>query len=216
MTETPPKASAPKKKKKAQGSFKGEFYRQSRQWHGYLSAFAFVALMFFSITGLFLNHPEWFKAEVRDQPTRTISLTPAELTAVKADKEPGKALATAVAKKTKLVGAYASGEVIDTDIMTRLTGAKGATNLIANTETGKVEVTIEKRDLVTVLNELHRGKDASKSWKLIIDLTAILVLALSLLGYILFFSLRFRLKTSLILTGVSVLVMVGAYIFLTP
>lgn len=216
MTETPAKAQAAPKKKKAQGSFKGEFYRQTRLWHGYLSAFAFVALMFFSLTGLFLNHPEWFKAEVRDLPSQTVSLTPAEVAAIKADKEPGKALADVVAKKTRLVGAFSSGEVVDTDIMTRMNGAKGATNLIANTQTGKVEVTVEKRDFVTVINELHRGKDASKSWKLIIDITAIVVLVLSVLGYILFFSLRFRLKTSLALTGASILAMIGVYLFLTP
>jgi hypothetical protein len=215
MTDTPAQAPAPKKKK-SQGSFKGEFYRQMRLWHGYLSAFAFVALMFFSLTGLFLNHPEWFKAEVKDQPSHTVTLTPAELAAVQADKEPGKALVTAVAKKTRIVGAYSSGEVIDTDIMSRAVGPKGASNLVADTKTGKVEVTLEKRDFVTVINELHRGKDAPVAWKLVIDLTAVVVLALSLLGYILFFSLRFRLKTSLILTGVSIVVLAGVFLFLTP
>src|SRR5690242_20539981 len=41
-------------------AWKISFYRQCRLWHGWLSAFAFLALMFFSATGLLLNHPEWF------------------------------------------------------------------------------------------------------------------------------------------------------------
>ena len=53
--------------------WKIEFYRQSRLWHGYLSAFAFIALIFFSVTGLLLNHPEWLKREdARPQETRFI------------------------------------------------------------------------------------------------------------------------------------------------
>jgi hypothetical protein len=50
----------------------------------------------------------------------------------------------------------------------------------------------------------------------VIDLSAWLVLALSLIGYVLFFSLRFRLKTSLMLTAVSLAVLVGIAWLLVP
>jgi hypothetical protein len=53
------------------------------------------------------------------------------------------------------------------------------------------------------MGDLHRGKNASVPWRAVIDLSAILVLALSLTSYVLFFSLRFRPKTSLILTAIS-------------
>jgi hypothetical protein len=41
-------------------------------------------------------------------------------------------------------------------------------------------------------------------------------MALSLIGYVLFFSLRFRLKTNLILTGLSLACPVGVAIWLVP
>jgi len=48
----------------------------------------------------------------------------------------------------------------------------------------------------------------------VIDLSAWIVLGLSLIGYVLFFSLRFRLKTSLILTAVSLAALTAiAWIF---
>ena len=45
-------------KKTAKPRFnKGAFYRQCRMLHAYLSAGAFVMLMFFALSGLLLNHP---------------------------------------------------------------------------------------------------------------------------------------------------------------
>jgi hypothetical protein len=207
----------PKTKKKASGgSFKGEFYRQMRAWHGYLSAFAFVALMFFAATGLFLNHPEWFKPASKTAPVITVMLSPAELAAAKAAKDSAHAIADDVGRKTKLVGVFSSGEIEDGDGLIRLESVKGSSDLDVDMTTGKVQATVDRHDLVTVINELHRGKNASPAWKLVIDIVAIVVLALSLAGYILFFSLRFRLRTSLILTGVSIVALLGVFVFLTP
>ncbi len=207
----------PKPKKKGGGSFKGELYRQSRLWHGYLSAFAFLALMFFAVTGLLLNHPEWFDQKPDDKPVEaTLTLPKAELAKAQAAKDPARALADAVGRERNLRGAYQSGEIIDGEAMIRLEGVTGSSDLIVNLESGETEVTISKVDLVTTINELHRGKNAGAAWKLVIDFSAIIVLALSLVGYILFFSLRFRLKTSLILTGVSLGALLGIFFLLVP
>lgn len=204
------------KKPRRSGSLKGEIYRQSRLWHGWLSAFAFLALIFFSVTGLLLNHPEWFKAKAPVEQDRTLALSPAELKSALAAPDPNRALAAAVAKKTPLLGAYQSGEEIDGQAMIRLEGVKGGSDLAVDLETGEAEVAVTRADVVTTLNELHRGKNAGPAWKLVIDLTAVLVLALSLIGYVLFFTLRFRLRTSLILTGVSLGVLAAVFVFLTP
>ena len=50
---------APRPGAKPRSAFEIALYRQCRAWHGYLSAFAFIALMFFSATGILLNHPDW-------------------------------------------------------------------------------------------------------------------------------------------------------------
>ena len=47
-----------------------DFYRHSRYVHGWLSAFAFLTLLFFSVTGLLLNHPEWFEPAKTEQTTQ--------------------------------------------------------------------------------------------------------------------------------------------------
>ena len=198
-------------------NWKAEVYRQSRTWHGYLSAFAFLTLIFFAVTGLILNHPEWIEAR-GDLPskTATVQIAPADLAAAKAAKDPSRALAEEVGRHIPLIGAYQSGEVIDEEAMIRLEGPKGSSDIAVDLAGGKAEVTTTRARLIDTLNELHRGKNASAAWKAVIDISAILILALSIIGYVLFFSLRFRLKTSLILTAVSLVAMVGVAVWLTP
>jgi len=216
QTET--KAPTKQAKSRPKAAFgKAAFYRLARDWHGYLSALAFLALAFFSVTGLLLNHPEWIPAQ-GDSPESTVEirLTPAEIQAAQAAKEPAKALAAVIEKKTLTSGAFQSGEVIDGEAQLRLEGVNGATDILVDLEAGKAEVTVQKARLVDTLNDLHKGKNSGAVWKAIIDASAILVLALSVIGYVLFFSLRFRLRTSLVLTAVSLVALVGAVVFLTP
>lgn len=209
----PPKT----KRRKAKGSFKGELYRQSRAWHGWLSAFAFLALMFFALTGLLLNHPEWFAPTNHEQPVEwTLVLSADELARARTVADPARALAEAVGRRRDLRGAYQSGEILDGEAMIRLEGVTGSSDLIVDLVSGEAEATISRADLVTTLNELHRGKNAGAAWKLVIDTSAIVILALSLIGYVLFFSLRFRLRTSLILTGASLATLGGVFFLFVP
>ena len=75
-------------------------------------------------------------------------------------------------------------------------------------------IALVNRQLAAIIQDLHRGKNSGLAWRWVIDLSAWLVLALSLIGYVLFFSLRFRLKTSLVLTAASLAVLIGiAWLF---
>ena len=194
---------------KAAAFDKGGFFRLSRMLHGYLSAFAFLALIFFSATGVLLNHPEWFEAYQPAERPVAFALTPAELAAAKASKDRGRALAGAAASHAKLPGAYASADIDGRQALVRMEGPKGATDLTVDLVTGNAEGRVTRPNLMAVIQDLHRGKNSGAAWRWVIDLSAWLVLVLSLIGYVLFFSLRFRLKTSLVLTAVSLAVLVG-------
>jgi len=211
-------AQAPRIKpaKAKNGSGVGEFYRQSRLWHAYLSAFAFLALMFFSVTGVLLNHPDWFAQPRPAAQDFELILPRAEIDAAMASADPAAALAAAAQAQADLKGVYDSGEVIDREAMIRLNGATGMTDLVIDLESGRAEATIQSADAVTILHELHRGTNAGEAWRLLIDITGFLVLGLSIIGYVLFFSLRFRLRTSLLLTFASLAAMGAVFYFLVP
>jgi hypothetical protein len=196
-----------KPKAKRGGFDKGAFYRVSRMLHAYLSAFAFLALIFFSATGVMLNHPEWFDGY---QPTETqaaFTLSPAELAHAKGARDPGPALAKAASGHAQLRGAYASADIEGNQALVRLEGPKGATDLTVDMVSGKTQARVLRSNLPAFIQDLHRGKNSGVAWRWVIDASAWLILALALIGYVLFFSLRFRLRTSLILTAASLLVL---------
>lgn len=207
---------APAKKPAGKGFDKGAFYRTSRMLHAYISAFAFLALMFFSVTGILLNHPTWLQGEAPKEQSVTAQIPADAIAAALKDADQPRALAAAVTKRVKLRGAYKSGEMLDGEAMLRLEGATGSTDVILNLETGKAEATVAPATATSIVNDLHKGKNTGAVWRLVIDVTGFLVLALSVIGYVLFFSLRFRLRTSLILTGVSLAAFLALYLAFVP
>jgi len=193
---------------------KGAVFRLSRMLHAYLSAFAFLALFFFSATGVLLDHPEWFESYRPAEQKAAFALTPAELAAAKASPDRGRALAAAAGRHARLPGAYASADIDGPEALVRLEGPKGSSDLTIDLSSGKTDARVTRPNLMAIVQDLHRGKNSGPAWRWVIDLSAWLVMTLSLIGYVLFFSLRFRLRTSLILTAVSLAVLVGvAWLF---
>ena len=107
-------------------------------------------------------------------------------------------------------------DLIDQDALLRWEGVRGSTEAEVNLSTGEARITGQRAPAFTLLGDLHKAKNAGTAWKWVIDLSAAIIAALSIIGYVLFFSLRFRLRTSLILTAVSLVVMIGGYALLVP
>jgi hypothetical protein len=195
---------------------KGGFYRLCRMLHAYLSAFAFLALMFFAVTGITLNHPEWFPTSGGDIPPATVRLPPATIRAALAAKDPPLALAQAVEEGAEVTGAYHSGDVIDQEAVLRWEGVRGSAEAEIDLSTGEAKITGQRAPTFTLLGDLHKAKNSGATWKWVIDLSGAIIVALSIIGYVLFFSLRFRLRTSLILTAASLAALFSAYLLLVP
>ena len=179
-----------------------DFYRHSRYVHGWLSAFAFLTLLFFSVTGLLLNHPEWFEPAKTEQTTQLI-LPESILKSIKQQENPSDTILNYVRQQQNVVGRYQSSEVMDNEVMIGLESPAGATDIWVMADTGETEITQKPASTVSMLNDLHRGKNSGLAWSWLIDISAIIVIALSLVGYILFLSIKTRLVTHLVLTAAS-------------
>jgi hypothetical protein len=200
---------------KSRAISKAFIYRQLRLWHGYLSALCFLALIFFAVTGILLNHPPDpdKQPDKPPPPARTLKLSPDEVKAITDAREPARELARIVGGKEKLIGAYQNGQAVERNVFVRMQGVRGSSDLIAHLDAGEVEVTVEPQDAVTIANELHRGERASPAWRFAIDVIAVALIAMSVLGYVIFLTLRFRLTTALVLTGLSAMVLIGVFVF---
>lgn len=204
-----------RKAKDGAGIRPGEVYRLSRMLHGYISAFAFAALLFFSATGLILNHPEWRLTRRPAEQTRIVHLPADQLAAAMKLAKPGPTLIGLVGKQTRLMGDYQSGTVLDGMVYLRMESPRGSSDVTITTDTGEAEVSVRPASFVGMLNDLHIGKTEDKAWRLAMDVSAVAFMLLSLLGYVLFFSMRFRLKVSLALTAASLLAMLAIVLLMT-
>lgn len=184
--------------------------------HGYLSAAAFLLLMFFAASGLLLNHPSWFGAERQDAEPIIVALDFASLQSAQSSETPERAFEELVRNATRVQGQLKDASISDSDAMLRFAGVKGGTDIFIDFELAEAEVETSKANLTSIIHDLHRGKDAGKVWKLMIDITAILILAMSVIGLILFFSLRFRLGNAMRIMGATLILLVGLFVFFVP
>ena len=184
-----------------------DFYRHARYVHGWLSAFAFLILMFFALTGLFLNNPDWFEP-AKDENTVTVNMTPELIAKVKGQENPSTDILNFVRVEHALVGRFQSSEVLDGEVMIRLESPAGSTDVWAMLDTGEIEVSSKPASTVSLINDLHRGKNAGTAWSWLIDISAITILILSIAGFILFLSIKSRLLTHLLLTAASLAVLI--------
>lgn len=191
---------------------RAEFYRLCRDWHGYLSAFAFLALLFFAATGILLNHPEWLAGPSPEPVETAFALSAEETASITAAADPARRLTEIAASHADLAGAFRDGELVGADVFARLQGVSGLTDVRANLETGEGSAFVERAPPLTVLNELHRGEHAGHLWRLAIDIMGGVLIALSLLGYLIFLSLRFRVRTALVLTAASFILFGGMFV----
>ena len=70
--------------------------------------------------------------------------------------------------------------------------------------------------LVALLNDLHKGRDSGTAWGVIIDLSAVLMVLVSLSGLVLVFYLQKRLFSGLVTLGVGAGVCYLAYLIWVP
>jgi hypothetical protein len=187
----------------------GALHRQLRLWHSYVSAFAFLALLFFAATGIVLNHPNFFEAGRGPARQAVVQLTAAELAGVRAAPQPGPRLATIVGRHTELRGLFQDAQTQDGTFYVTLQGVRGISDIRANLATGRVEVSVDPQPLLGQLNELHRAETARWPWRVFVDVVGVVLIATSLLGYGLLLMQRFRLRTALVITGLSLATIAG-------
>jgi len=185
-------------------------------WHGWLSAFAFTALLFFSATGLLLNHPEWLEPTPPKTIEKILVLSQEELARFSTDDQGLRAMASYLTGITPVYGAFRQGSVEDGHAVLHLESVRGRTSFKVNLLSGKVNVKVLKAGVVALMNGLHRGGESASQWRALIDVAAIALLAFSILGYILFFTVSSGLKKSLWITAGGLAAIVFVFFVFVP
>ena len=183
----------------------------SRWLHLYLSMVSFAIVLFFAVTGLTLNHADWFDAEQKTShrtgavPLTWLSATPSRLEIVEH------------LRTTEKVHGAVSDFRVDPDQLAVSFKAPGYTaDSFIDTHTGHYDLTITSSGFVAILNDLHKGRDSGPAWSRLIDASAILLTLVSLSGLLLLFFVYKRLVAGLIVAGAGAILCWLIYLRFVP
>jgi hypothetical protein len=174
----------------------------SRWLHLYLSMISFAVIFFFAATGITLNHAEWFDGH--EQVTHTQGIIPQALLHESSDHQPDKlGIVELLRNRHKIHGAVSDFRVEDSQISLSLNGPGYQADVFINANTGSYDLTETRNGFVAVINDLHKGRDTGKIWSVVIDISAILLLLVSITGLILIWFVYKRRTSGLILAGLA-------------
>lgn len=164
-----------------------------------------LIVLFFSVTGITLNHPDWTFGQPPVSETVTGSLPEGAVTASGPDLlAVSEYLRAEQGVRGTVTDAGRSGD--QASISYRAPGY--AADVLVRTADSSYTLTTNSSGFVAVMNDLHKGRNTSTLWRWVIDITAGLLVVMSVTGIVLQTTIRRRRRTAFWLATVGSLVAV--------
>jgi len=177
----------------------------SRLIHVYVSMALLSLMIFFSITGITLNHPQWF-AEQEAKVTEAEFIISHDLLSLDSQ---GRLIDFLVSERY-IKGNKLSIEREEEELFISDKGPGRYLSLTVDLTSGEAFVEATDYGYWALLNDLHKGRNSGGFWRFIIDLSAALMILFSLTGFILALAQR-RMSKTVSLSIISTLLIVGVY-----
>jgi len=150
--------------------------RQLHSWHWISAALSLVGMLLFALTGLTLNHADAIPAhpQVTDRAGQLpASLLPLLAHPASADAPLPAAVAAAAAEATGLNPAGHPAEWSDDAAYVALPRPGGDAWVSIARKDGQITSEVTRRGWISLLNDLHKGRNAGPAWGWFIDLFAL-------------------------------------------
>ena len=181
---------------RADQSWHRPIVRVTRWLHVYLSMLGLAVIVFFSVTGITLNHPDWFgsAAAASRSDEGQVDVTWVDVDAPGVDSTSPEAGTLAVDKLAVVEhlrsahgirGAVSDFTIDERECVVIFKGPGYSADAFIDRTTGQYTLTETMLGWVAVINDLHKGRDTGRIWSLVIDVSAFLTAIASLTGLIL-------------------------------
>jgi hypothetical protein len=187
VIESPVRQAAPKKKNR---KWRNWWLRQIHSWHWISAAISLVAMLFFSVTGITLNHAASISATPKV--TEREGVLPASLLKLLSGSKPvaaGSPLPASVAQGVKeavgLDPAGRSAEWSEGEVYVAMPRPGGDAWVSVDRANGQITAEVTDRGWISYLNDLHKGRNSGTAWFWFIDIFAIACLVFTLSGLLL-------------------------------
>ncbi len=181
-------------------------HRWARWLHVYTSMIALVLVLFFGLTGLTLNHPQWtFGDEMETTRARgTFPFDP-----LMDDGTVNYLRASEFAREELgVAGHITTFRTTGTEATISYRNPGYAADLFYDVRTGDYQVTVQQQGWLGVLNDLHKGRDSGSTWSWVIDVSALFLVAIAVTGIVMQLFLRKRRTSALVIAGIGAVVAV--------
>lgn len=183
----------------------------SRWLHIYLSMASFGILFFFAVTGLTLNHADWFTNQQRTTQIR------GAMDAKYLAKDVAKLEVVEYLRSAHGIhGAVKDFRVEDTDCSISFKGPGYSADVLIDRTTGRYELTETRLGFFAIVNDLHKGRDSGRAWATVIDISAVLMTLVSLTGLLLIFFLQKKRFSGLLAMAAGIVLCYLAYLAWVP
>jgi uncharacterized protein len=177
-----------------------------RWLHIYVSMASLLIVLFFSVTGITLNHPDWTFGNVRKQEEFKGQVPPDWLKPGRTEAQVLKfEIAEALRRAHHLRGTVEEFRVDDAECVVSFKAPGSSADAFLDRKTGRYTITVSYDGLVAVLNDLHKGRHSGPVWSWVIDLTAALMVFISMSGMILLLYFKRRRRAGLVLAVLGAL-----------
>jgi len=211
-------APLPSKKKVATKASnpKKEVAKLSRWLHIYLSMVSFAIVLFFSVTGLTLNHPTWLGGDKQVNVKNKGALNVKWVNNPDTNKIAKLEIVEFLRKTYNVKGYVSEFRIDDTEVSVSLKGPAYSADAFIDRETGKYELSEIKMGIVAVMNDLHKGRDSGSGWGWIIDISAVFLILVSLSGLILLCFIKKRRVAGFITGIIGLIICYLIYVIFVP
>ena len=185
--------------------------------HIYVSSALFLLLIFFCVTGITLNHPEWFSNNARQQ--HKASTLP-DSVAIYQQQNRYHWLAQVSQHIDEKYGLQHPKSVEWDDEMTEVIFdfpvPAGYASVIVNYQSREVFVDFQQGGIVQLMNDLRKGRHTGDSWRWLIDGSAVLMIIFAISGLVLLYQNRRKRQTGSWLVLSGLLAPLFIYLLLVP
>jgi hypothetical protein len=163
----------------------------ARWLHLYLSVVSFGLVLFFAVTGLTLNHADWFDDAARTTEVKG-QLNPAWVAGTDTATVDKLAIAEYLRATHQLKGSVSEFRMDDRQCSVSFRGPGYSADATVDRPAGTYQLTETRMGLVAVLNDLHKGRDTGRGWAWVIDIAAVFMTLVSVTGLLLLLVLKKR------------------------
>lgn len=170
-----------------------------------------MILLFFAVTGLTLNHQDWFNGQQTTRQYRGVL----QIKWVNGDVAKLE-IVEQLRRTHHIQAALSDFRIDDAQCEVSFKGPGYEADTFIERQTGRYETTETRQGSVAILNDLHKGRDTGKAWSLVIDLSALLMTFVSVTGFTLIFFLQKRRSWGLLLFAIGGLIFFLIYWVFVP